>query len=41
MAGVLFSLAVAALVICNPATRARVDAAREFDDLPRPNHIGA
>lgn len=41
MAGALFSLVVTALVICNLATRARVDAAREFDELPRPDHIGA
>jgi hypothetical protein len=39
MAGTVFLLVVTASLICNVATRVRVDAG-EFDDLPRPNHIG-
>ena len=41
MAGTVFSLVVTALVVCNLATRVRMDADGGFDDLPRPPHIGA
>ena len=41
MAGTVFLLVVTASLICNVATRVGVDADREFDSLPRPNHIGS
>ncbi|HYI85049.1 MAG TPA: hypothetical protein VEX11_17815 [Acetobacteraceae bacterium] len=41
MAGTVFLLVVTASLICNVATRVRVDAEPEFDDLPRPSHIGS
>jgi hypothetical protein len=40
MAGTVFSLVVTALVICKIATRVRVDADGEFDDLPWPPTSG-
>ena len=41
MASAVFLLVVTASLICNVATRVRVDADGGFDDLPRPNHIGS